>query len=238
MIGRGRRPGRYRPTVMAAAAATAGAALLVSGCTGGGDDRAAGQSDAAAAVTEEGVPPPPGHVGLWFGTEPWGPLDHLVWASQRYIGDPVAVPPVGDRAKGPEARDLPDVCDQRVVDRMVELGLRAGADPEIGTNFVLCSAHAPAVDKQLNNVSFLWGSEISLDASSEGGEVSDVDEFGNRYIKQSDLAEQVGCIAARNSENDRSYLVSYSGGIHKVTDCSDSRKTVQIAVNLLGGEYV
>lgn len=238
MIGRGRRPGRYRPTVMAAAAATAGAALLVSGCAGGGDDRAAGQSDATAAVTEEGIPPPPGHVGLWFGTEPWGPLDHLVWASQRYIGDPVAVPPVGDRAKGPEARDLPDVCDQRVVDRMVELGLRAGADPAVGYGLIQCSVFGSPENPDTRPIGFFWGSRGSISDLSYNGEVI---SSNNRYfeaVKDGVLTEDFGCVVAHRQKSSRHAIFSYSDGSSDYRSCEDIKKTTQVVVNVLGGDNV
>jgi hypothetical protein len=238
MIGRGRRPGRYRPTVMAATAATAGAALLVSGCTGGGEDQAAGQSDAAAAVTEEGIPPPPGHVGLWFGTEPWGPLDHLVWASQRYIGDPVAVPPVGDRAKGPEARDLPDVCDQRVVDRMVELGLRAGADPSAGHSYRQCSVLGDFANKGLRGVQFYWGSLSEVSILSDERLNGDPDESGTETLVTGPISEQFGCVGLRRPFSEHGAVFAYFGTIADYGECRDVRKIIQIVFNTLGGSLV
>jgi hypothetical protein len=238
MIRRGRRPGRYRPTVMAAAAATAGAALLVSGCTRGGDDRAAGQSDAAATVTEEGIPPPPGHVGLWFGTEPWGPLDHLVWASQRYIGDPVAVPPVGDRAKGPEARDLPDVCDQRVVDRMVELGLRAGAEPYAGLGLVQCSARGAFADNKLGGIGFFWGSVSDVRTISGGMSGGEPDNQGTEVLSEGGFADDFGCVGIRRPFSTNGAVFIYFGSVAEYKTCSEVKKATQIVFNVLGGDLV
>jgi hypothetical protein len=236
MIGRGRRPGRYRPTVMAA---VAGTALLVSGCAGGGDDRTVRQSDdAAAAVTEDGIPPPPGHVGLWFGTEPRLPLDHLVWASQRYIGDPVTVPPVGDRAKGPEARDLPDVCDPRVVDRMVELGLRAGAEPDVGHSYTQCSALGDFADKQLGGVDFLWGSLAEVGMLSDKGADGAPDESGTETLTSGPIAEQFGCVGLRRPFSEHGAVFAYFGTIADYDECRDARKIVQIVFNTLGGDLV
>jgi hypothetical protein len=189
-------------------------------------------------VTEEGIPPPPGHVGLWFGTEPWGPLDHLVWASQRYIGDPVAVPPVGDRAKGPEARDLPDVCDPRVVDRMVELGLRVATEPDAGYRFMQCSVRGDFTDERLGGVGFFWGSTADASMISEVGPDTVADRDGTEVVSSGGLAENFGCVAFRRPFSEAGAIFVYFASAAQFDRCRDAKKAVQIVFNTLGGNLV
>lgn len=231
--------GRHRrPTTLAAAVAVS---LLISGCTGSGDDSPVTDraSPSVGSTKEtEGIPRPPGHEGLWFGTEPKLPLDHLVWASQRYVGDPVVVPAVGDRAKGPEAKDLPDVCDPRVVDRLVELGLRAGAEPDGGYKYVQCSVLGEFGDRDLGGMHFYWGSAADVSMLSDRGTDGAPDDSGTETLSTGEISDQFGCVGIRRTLSENGAVFAYFGNIADYSNCNDATKIVQIVFNTLGGNLV
>jgi hypothetical protein len=227
-----RSPGRYRPTALVIAAT---ASMLISACTDGGGDSATAD---VVSSSVEGIPRPPGHEGLWYGTEPRLPLDHLVWASQRYIGDPVAVPTVGDRAKGPEARDLPDVCDSQVVGRLVDLGLQAGAEPDAGHRYVQCSVLSDYTHPGLRGIDFLWGAVADADILS--GQVSDdvSDANGIYLLETGPIAEEYGCVAIQHPFSDEGAVFTYFGSLADYDECDDVAKIMQVIFNILGGSLV
>ena len=65
---------------------------------------------------------PEGHKGVWFETEPENPWEHYVWESQKYVGDPLELPKLKGQRPNDPLEGLPDVCDEKVVERMKEVG--------------------------------------------------------------------------------------------------------------------
>ena len=65
---------------------------------------------------------PEGHKGVWFETEPENPWEHYVWESQKFVGDPLELPKLKGQRPNDPLEGLPDVCDEKVVERMKEVG--------------------------------------------------------------------------------------------------------------------
>lgn len=65
---------------------------------------------------------PEGHKGMWFETEPEDPWEHYVWKSQRFVGDPIDLPKLKAKRPNDPLAGLPDVCDEKVIERMREVG--------------------------------------------------------------------------------------------------------------------
>lgn len=81
---------------------------------------------------------PEGHKGMWFETEPEDPWEHYVWKSQRFVGDPIDLPKLKAKRPNDPLAGLPDVCDEKVIERMREVGFerRKGLQLE---GFARCS---------------------------------------------------------------------------------------------------
>lgn len=65
---------------------------------------------------------PEGHKGMWFETEPTDPWEHYVWASQKFVGDPIELPKLEGKGPDDPLAGLPDVCNEKVIERMKEVG--------------------------------------------------------------------------------------------------------------------
>lgn len=65
---------------------------------------------------------PEGHKGMWFETEPTDPWEHYVWASQKFVGDPIELPKLEGKGPNDPLAGLPDVCNEKVIERMEEVG--------------------------------------------------------------------------------------------------------------------
>ena len=65
---------------------------------------------------------PEGHKGMWFETEPTDPWEHYVWASQKFVGDPIELPKLEGKGPDDPLAGLPDVCNEKVIERMEEVG--------------------------------------------------------------------------------------------------------------------
>ncbi|SCX12996.1 hypothetical protein [Corynebacterium jeikeium] len=65
---------------------------------------------------------PEGHKGMWFETEPTDPWEHYVWASQKFVGDPIELPKLEGKGNKDSLQGIPDICDSRVSARLKEIG--------------------------------------------------------------------------------------------------------------------
>ena len=69
---------------------------------------------------------PQGHEGIWFETEPDDPWGKYVWRSQKFVGDPLELPVLGESAEfGAGLKGLPDYCAPEVERRLESIGLKA-----------------------------------------------------------------------------------------------------------------
>ena len=119
--------------------------LLVASCSAGAPSPTSGDATTVTAadggvgasagssvtVTEDGrMLEPEGHQGVWFETEPEDPWEHLVWESQKYIGEPVDMPPYVNTEALSDIPEYPDLCSEEVMQRARELGLEAYNDAD------------------------------------------------------------------------------------------------------------
>ena len=68
------------------------------------------------------VPRPAGHQGIWFETEPSDKWERYVWKSQKYVGDPIVLPPLREREVPDNYVGKPDICSDEVRERMKDIG--------------------------------------------------------------------------------------------------------------------
>ena len=76
-------------------------------------------------VTDDGrMLQPQGHEGIWFETEPDDPWGKYVWRSQKFVGDPLELPVLGESAElGAGLKGLPDYCAPEVERRLASIDL-------------------------------------------------------------------------------------------------------------------
>ncbi|MGV0384018.1 hypothetical protein ACUY2T_04595 [Corynebacterium sp. 22_2729] len=86
---------------------------------------------------------PEGHKGVWFETEPENPWEHYVWESQKYVGDPLELPKLKGQRPNDPLEGLPDVCDEKVVERMKEVGFELHVTGDVGPMY---SCHFAEID--------------------------------------------------------------------------------------------
>ena len=77
---------------------------------------------------------PEGHQGVWFEMEPEDPWEHLVWESQKYIGEPIELDIIGDEqiaaGVGEVFRGEPDVCSGAIKNQLAKIELELHPSPE------------------------------------------------------------------------------------------------------------
>ena len=215
------------------------AAVAASG-DGGGDDDAEGDHGAAGAggqvqpaeVTEDGrMLQPNGHQGIWFETAPGDPLGKLVYESQRFVGDPVELELLGDRALMPEWADMPDLCTGEVLDRLKELGIMEAAPSVPGLGIVPCGGIGN-VDpfNPERRVAVDWGTMNDL-SGFEDGKMVDTDgedELVNIYT------EVLGCTSFMPSSGQDLYIYSSLNNISGGHGCGRSSLFLQVVLNAIG----
>lgn len=245
---RGRPRGRWKPLL---AAPLVGILFASNGCSSSGsgdadveDAAAASSVDADVAVevpvtTEDGrMLQPAGHVGIWFETEPRDPLDRLVWKSQQFVGQPLELEPLGDKARTQESADLPNVCAPEVFERLEVLGIKKGTAPDVGLGYILCAASGAASESSIRSVGFMWGSDTSPDKFLGTDGVSSLDESGIGVVVQGGFSEIAGCIAFREFDDRNLTLFSWPDSLSSSADCSEALREYQIVHNSVGGYFV
>lgn len=214
---------------------------------GGGDDDADGDDDAEgddgaagaggqvqpAEVTEDGrMLQPNGHQGIWFETAPGDPLGKLVYESQRFVGDPVELELLGDRALMPEWADMPDLCTGEVLDRLKELGLRESHPTAIGAGIASCAGVAAINPDGMGDLGDInWGTVADLSAYDEGIRV-DV-RFRDDFVSV-DMLEPIGCFSFVPSVAKDLYIYSSTWGSGGERGCAQSASLLQALVNITG----
>ena len=205
-----------------------------------GDDNAEGDDGAAGAggqvqpaeVTEDGrMLQPNGHQGIWFETAPGDPLGKLVYESQRFVGDPVELELLGDRALMPEWADMPDLCTGEVLDRLKELGIMEAAPSVPGLGIVPCGGIGN-VDpfNPERRVAVDWGTMNDL-SGFEDGKMVDTDgedELVNIYT------EVLGCTSFMPSSGQDLYIYSSLNNISGGHGCGRSSLFLQVVLNAIG----
>ena len=245
---RGRSRGRWKPLL---AAPLVGVLLAVSGCTSEDGEDSDVEDVAAASSVDQDAPvevpvttedgrmlQPAGHVGIWFETEPSDPLDRLVWKSQRFVGQPLELEPLGDAAWSPAGAELPNLCSPEVEERIEEIGMSWGTGADFGPEYVLCSAFGEATDASIRNYRFLWGVGVSADSFLGQDGVPSLEESGVQVLDNGGYSERVGCIAFRGSPTASETLFAYSSKLDPTIQCPEVLRGFQVISNSIGGYLV
>lgn len=155
---------------------------------------------------------PEGHKGMWFETEPTDPWEHYVWASQKYVGDPIELPKLEGKGDTQSFQDLPDICDKQVSTRLKELGFGQEISINSSLNYTCNFFEESPVNGFFSEGLF----QVSLDGDKQidgyRKEVNyaprreDVVPIGGEEEKSSE------CIIAKNMSDGRLAIESLSGG--------------------------
>ncbi len=231
---------RWRPWMLPS---LVGMLMVVGACSSGGDGGGGAVEDSAApevpVTTEDGrMLQPAGHVGIWFETEPVDPLDRLVWRSQRYVGQPLDLEPLGKDARTPESVDLPNVCAPEVFDRLETLGMERGPQPDFGLGYVLCSVMGDPGDASVRDFGIFWGTDTSPDHFLGADGVPSLDRTGINVLDRGGFSEISGCIAFGQSDNLELTLFSWLDGLNLSSGCADVVRGYQAVHNSIGGLLV
>lgn len=254
--------GSHRLLVVPCALVVLVLVLMVTACSSVGERAGAGESSgeeewptaAAAAppvgegvdepvvvVTEDGrMIQPTGHTGLWFETEPADPLEKLVYESQRFVGHPVALEPIGERALLPQWEDMPDPCHPEVIRRMEELGFEVLERGEVGPGQVQC-AMIPVVGESpmaLSVRGIIWAVDSNIEEVIDPA-VATLDlASGYELVAEGPFAEVAGCVAIdRLRDPELSLRATHTSG-EKEDGCNESTASLQVIINSLGGKVV
>lgn len=224
---------------------------------GGGDDDADGDDDAEgddgaagaggqvqpAEVTEDGrMLQPNGHQGIWFETAPGDPLGKLVYESQRFVGDPVELELLGDRALMPEWADMPDACSGEIMQRLGNLGLvsLSGETSIVSLGLNYCTAiqeyypdysHSP-----VGGLTWAVRGEMYQGAPDLIGDGI----MGVKYevVSEGEMSDVLGCLAT-TSVSEEGFAVSAShSDISDGGNCKKSEYSLQVVLNIVGWNSV
>lgn len=244
--------GSHRLLVVPCALVVLVLVLMVTACSSVGDEVSAGGSSGeerptatAAAppvgegvgepvVTEDGrMIQPTGHTGLWFETEPPDPLEKLVYESQRFVGHPVALEPIGERALLPQWEDMPDPCHPEVIRRMEELGFEVAVETELGAGLALCGLIS---DGSVENYSF--GFEIGFAEMMypyrEFHTVPSERVFGFEHAVPPEHNSFIGCVGVFEDASEDYAAVATSSVTSGNNDCDSSVSSLQLGLNIMG----
>lgn len=206
---------------------------------GGSDGEGAGEIAEPVMAGDGRMIQPEGHTGLWFETEPADPLERLVYESQRFIGQPVTLEPIGDRALLPEWEDMPDPCHPEVLRRMGELGLEDLNSDDVGYGYIHCSVVGALSSGSITDlIAFEWGLVEDPKVFSSGGHIDPLDlgELGS--ITTGEMAEMFGCIGVYEPRGNGFAMVSTVSELSSVEGCNAAMLALQISLNVTGGKYV
>lgn len=186
-----------------------------------------------AEISEDGrMLQPDGHKGIWFETAPGDPLGKLVYESQRFVGDPVELELLGDRALMPEWADMPDLCTGEVLDRLKELGLRESHPTAIGAGIASCAGVAAINPDGMGDLGDInWGTVADLSAYDEGIRVNV--RFRDDFVSV-DMLEPIGCFSFVPSVAKDLYIYSSTWGGGGERGCAQSASLLQALVNITG----
>ena len=183
---------------------------------------------------------PEGHTGIWFETMPSDPLEKLVYESQRFVGHPVELEPLGDKALMPQWADMPDPCHPEVMRRMGELGwedLAADSERVYDLGMVQCGVIGKS-DHDLSSLpqeGFQWAvhDDVEVKVGDETVEASAPLHYG--VANDGELAEIVGCIAVLRDFPDGFDSTAVFGSRVRPADCVESEYSMQVVINVNGG---
>ena len=184
-------------------------------------------------------PRPEGFDGIWFEKEPYGRREHVVWESQRFVGQPVDIPKLKQGQVKGDFVGLPDICGPVVRERMAELGylpsktLESNYEFRYGCNFG---------NRNVENLANLDAVDVSLGTPPGYLERVEIDtEYelptGSDYVAVPNGLPDVSCTARgpRLRDENRVYVAT---GVDRVGSqyaiCTVNALYSQVIRNVMG----
>lgn len=177
---------------------------------------------------------PEGHKGMWFETEPTDPWEHYVWASQKFVGDPIELPKLEGKGKKQSFHGLPDICDSRVSARLKEIGFDQENSIDSPLNYTCNFFEVDPVKGYFSEALF----QVSLDSYGQSNDY----RKGVHYVPQRDDVVPIGdgegnsseCAISKNVNNSRLAIETLSGASGSSTQetCLYSEYFFQIYDNI------
>lgn len=182
---------------------------------------------------------PEGHTGIWFETMPSDPLEKLVYESQRFVGDPVELEPLGDKALMPQWADMPDPCHPEVMRRMGKLGFE---DPSADKTRIYDPGltQCGVLEKRRDypsNISpggFYWGTHENLENMFPLTKSMKVNDFDFEVATDAGVAETLGCSAMLDEHVGGWGIFATHNPNYGIATCRDSAYSLQIITNIIG----
>lgn len=249
--------GSHRLLVVPCALVVLVLVLMVTACSTVGDEANAGGSSGEERSTEVAADPPvgeevgepvvtedgrmirpTGHTGLWFETEPADPLEKLVYESQRFVGHPVALEPIGERALLPQWEDMPDPCHPEVIRRMEELGFETLERGEVGPGQVQCAV-VPGTGElpmALSVRGIIWAVDSNFEELIYPVVVTSDLVSGYEIVAEGPFSEVAGCVAIDRLQDSRFSLRATHASGEREGGCNQSTSSLQVIINSLGGK--
>ncbi|WP_141741111.1 hypothetical protein [Corynebacterium sp. HMSC08A12] len=174
-------------------------------------DRPVDNSGSGEAEGDGRMLKPEGHKGMWFETEPTDPWEHYVWASQKFVGDPIELPKLEGKGNKQGFHGLPDICDSRVSVRLKEIGFEQEMSIDSPLNYTCNFFELEPVNGSFSEALF----QVSLDSDRQSNDYrKDV-----HYDPQREDVVPVGdgggnsseCAISKNVDGSRLAIESLSG---------------------------
>ena len=184
-------------------------------------------------------PRPEGFDGIWFEKEPYGRREHVVWESQRFVGEPVDIPKLKQGQVKGEFVGLPDICGPVVRERMAELGytddegLDSNYDYRYGCTYVNYGVERA---EQLDTIAASLGTPMG-DLEEYRGEIDYQLSRESTLVVIASNPDAVACVARGTRLRDEHRLYVQSGNINvksREANCKNSAFYWQVFNNVLG----
>lgn len=188
-------------------------------------------------VTDDGrMIQPAGHTGLWFETRPLDPMDYLVYKSQRFVGQPVILEPLGERAMMPQWEDMPEPCHPELDNRIAQIGLDASVSPGGGLGGAFCSVRpADTVESGLRPFEIGFAEDYRAFSQVDQDELDPLHGYLRLGVGSTESA--VGCIAIDYLQAGEYSVFSGSADSAENAKCERSVSVLQLFKNILGGGF-
>lgn len=188
-------------------------------------------------VTDDGrMIQPVGHTGLWFETRPLDPMENLVYKSQRFVGQPVILEPLGERALMPQWADIPEPCHPEIENRIAQIGLDADVSPGDGLGVTVCSVRpAESVESGLRPFEIGFVEDYRVFSQVDQDELDPL--YGYLRLGAGSKESAVGCVAVDHVAAGGYSVFSGSADNAANVECWRSVSALQLIKNILGGGF-
>ena len=173
--------------------------------------------------------------GIWFDEEPQDPLEKLVFASQRFLDEPLQLRPIEGEGVDPAFVGKPDICDPQAAERLASIGIkRSDSMPTyMDETIYFCSYDIYSGEELVGIMSINFPNFSIEDRISK--------DFKNNLFEINGGGAEYTCIGVF-STLDSQYLYSTYSNLnyarHASHPCDDISLTRQLLMNVQGGKHV